>query len=1283
MNLWGALQRFEQLEGFSPAPEQYLPIGQWELLCAAMVLKPASAPTRRGAVILVAFLAFLGVAFIPRVGATTAHSAAALLTISPQTQTHLSGSPATYNLSLSCAGVGGSSCGSAISVRIPLDQSISPSMETDWSYGASSAVSGLISSGPTIDTGTHELVMTLDPTVFVTGVSGTIRLTATPPNSTTPNNTSWSFTPSLESDAFATVTAPKPAVATATAKPQVSVAKSTVDGGSVYLANGQIIFNLAAKCTTPTQGNLYVSTATLVDVLPAGLTYVSSLPTASSVVGQTITWDLRPPEPNLPAGCAAGSGGAATNFKIVTQGPATGVGSMKNTATFSGTGPDATDAAGVTSTASSTKTVATVVNPPIGPGTGYASISKSSLAPLPQAGVSTGNQYISTYPGNWVPLGTNPTYNIGQAAASYQTTVSYSLVGVYQSAIYDPVPCLDTPLSGTRVGYTSASYNAATACAHPAFIVQKFTVSAPGTDTSNGLGQAYLNGWRPQVLLLGGSAPVDVAASGSVSPTASSITFTTVTTAGTIILPPSSYLVGPTMRLTVFGYADPSLAGLNSGLSELENRATVVPQNARCNYQGISGSCQPLNWAASVFTVPPQPMLGIAKSFGTLSGNGNATMQLTGSVATPTALTNNVVLTDWLPRGMSLVNPPASGSFTIASGSNGSSSTTGTITVLNDYQSSGRQLLRITIPASSFSATSGVGYFKISSAANLLTVRVATTTPALYPNTAQIFLYDLGSTTHLASVCGTPSQTSAAVSTATFENDNANDLAGDGNLNEDYCQNLATLSVKANGAFFSLTKTVQGDLDPAAKGPLGIGEASKLGSGLYQLTWSNVGSDVMKNAVVYDLLPHVGDTGVSQLQSLVPRGSEFRPTFLSANSLSPGIVIEYSASSNPCRDEVFPNADNPGCVDDWSTLLPVDLSTVTAVRFSGAGPFAFGQGFDTTITLQVPAGEYNKVAWNSAATNAMDVSNPSTETLPAEPPKVGLRTTTHLGASSVTSLSTTTPEHALSDAVTLSNLGNNSATLDWTLYGPIATETGSCDSLDWSQAPVLQTGTLSVSNDSTTNVGPATLGDVGCYSWGYVITTAGPTVVTIDPGQPGENTLVASHQPRMVTTAGTSGSSTAGWSLHDSVTLTKTGINPASRVATSADLHWSLVGPLAPVNGSCHDVKWSTALQAAAGTVTVTKDGTWSTPDVSVTAPGCYSFGELLEGNSNRSQVLQRPGIEAETVSLTTDPVTTTSTPNEGTIAYTGDRIRLLLPAGFVLSLIGSGLVLLRRRTRA
>ena len=43
-----------------------------------------------------------------------------------------------------------------------------------------------------------------------------------------------------------------------------------------------------------------------------------------------------------------------------------------------------------------------------------------------------------------------------------------------------------------------------------------------------------------------------------------------------------------------------------------------------------------------------------------------------------------------------------------------------------------------------------------------------------------------------------------------------------------------------------------------------------------------------------------------------------------------------------------------------------------------------------SFTVAVPGGDVNQVAWNSAATNATDVSNPANVPLPAEPPKVGL-----------------------------------------------------------------------------------------------------------------------------------------------------------------------------------------------------------------------------------------------------------------------------------------------------
>jgi hypothetical protein len=201
-----------------------------------------------------------------------------------------------------------------------------------------------------------------------------------------------------------------------------------------------------------------------------------------------------------------------------------------------------------------------------------------------------------------------------------------------------------------------------------------------------------------------------------------------------------------------------------------------------------------------------------------------------------------------------------------------------------------------------------------------------------------------------------------------------------------------------------------------------------------------------------------------------------------------------------------------------------------------------------------------------------------------------------------------------------------------------------------------------------------------------VITTPGPITYTIQPGQPEEDTLVTSHQPVMVTAAQVAGDAASGWSLHDSVELTATGIDPDPRTPTSADLQWSLFGPVAPVNGGCTGLDWSAASEVASGTVVVTGDGVWTTQATTVTAPGCYSFGELLVGDQHRAEVLQRPGIEAETVVLSIDPTTTTTTTPSGGgggIAYTGDRIRLLSLGGLLLALIGVVLLLLRRRARA
>ena len=1195
----------------------------------------------------------------------------ALITIGPSSQSHAAGSAQTYDIALSCAGVGGASCGPNIQITIPLSSATTPAMvDPRWKYSATSGTAGLVSSGPTVSG--NNLLLTVNPALFVAGYSGTIRLSVTPPNSVTPNNTSWSLTPSIDSDAISPVTAPNPAASTATAKPQTSISKSTSDGGSVYQVNGTVTYYLDAKCTTPSTGNLFVSTASIVDTLPAGVTYVSSTPAGAVVSGQTVTWEFSDASPStMPAGCSAGASGV-TRYEITATAPPTAAGNLRNTATFAGTGPDATNPSGVTSTSTAQNTIATVSGPPIGPGIGYASITKTALAPLAQAGVTSGNQYIATYAGNWVPLSSAPSYTVGAAAASYQTTVTYGLVGTYESSIYDPVPCLSNPLGGAQVGFGSNSYTGAT-CTSPAFHTQYFTAYSPGYDaTVNGLGRAYDAGWRPIVVLTDGSTHgLDATAPVSSSASTANFAIPAGYSVAMVILPPDPALKNKTLRLTMFGYTDSSLENLNSGVNEIQNTATVVPHYSGCP----AGDCAPRSYPASVFTVPARPTLGISKAFGTRGGgpNGTTVLNLKGSVASATTLSNDVVLADLLPTLMTWSNPVSSANFSIQQAGGTSTLVSATITHDANYQGSGRELIRIRIPLSAFPHS---GTWTITPPTNLLLVNVPSTPPALYANTDQIFLFNYAPA-QINPACNTPTQTNGfALSTATFENANPMDLAGDGKTSENYCQNSASLTVSGTGAAFALTKTVQGDLDAVPRGALGVGTVSPTGFATYGLTWTNVGSDSLNNVVIYDLLPALGDGGVSEGQAPIPRDSQFAPYFVGLGSLPQGVTAEYSQASNPCRDDVFLNSNNPGCVDDWSASPPFDLTTVTGLRFVATGTFAFGQGFQLSITVQIPSGVYNQTAWNSAATNASDVTSPSTIPLPAEPPKVGIRTTSPPNFVSTVSNAVTTAYEPLSDQIAVQGLGTSVGEVDWTLYGPLTPVNGACAGLDWSSAPIDQSGHTRLTNgDETYTIGPADVGAIGCYTWGYSIIDAdySPLPSIIDPGQPGEITLVNAHDPQMSTTAEGVDSSTSGaYLLRDSVRITASGIGIAPQAPSSAVLTWTLYGPIASNGGSCAGLNWAQAPQVATGTIQVTGDGTYLTPQTSVTQHGCYSFSEALSGHATRNAVFQAAGIAEESIIV----------PTPGSIAYTGSFTIPAIILGVVFVGLGGLLLGLRRRAK-
>lgn len=1198
----------------------------------------------------------------------------ALVSISPATQSAPTGVAQSYNIAVSCQGAGGSDCGPQTTITIPLDTTTTPPMtDPGWTYTASSGTAGLITSGPTV-VGSN-LVITLDDTTFISGYSGTVRLLVTPPNNVTPNNTSWSMTPTLSGDNIATVTVPTPANSTATAKPLPSVTKVTADGGSVYQAGGTITYTIKATCSTASAGGLYVSSGSLVDTLPPGVVYQSSSPSGvfDSASG-TITWPYASGT-DAPVGCAAGATGTNTyQVTVVAPSPAPPSTSqpLTNQATFSAVGPDAVNGT-VGGTATASVPVAIVDAPPTSPGTGYSTIAKTSLAPLVQPGV-VGNQYIGTYVGNWVPTSASPSYQAGQAAGSFQTTVTNTMTGTYENDVVDPLPCLSN-VSGNQ--YSSGSASVLSPCSDPAFHTQVISVYSPGFNSpTNGLGAAVASGWRPLAILANGST-VTLQPTGSVGLGANSAYFSIpagdVATVATIELPPDASLENVTEQLTVFGYADSSLGGVNSSLNKLVNTSTTTPV-----LQGIRET--PISATASIFTVPNIVQLGISKSFGSLgSGPGGTTvLTIKGAVNIPQVpLGNDVVLTDLLPLGLTWSNPSASGTFTLTQGAN-SSSVTAPVQNLTNYQGSGRQLIRITIPKASFTTS---GAWVITPPNNFLLMATPSTL-GVYANTDQIFLFGSAPSV-INTACTTPTQTGGGTSSATYQTQNPYDLAGDGNLVENFCQNAANLNVLGQGAAFSLTKTVQGDQDTLAKGALGIGDASPQGSGTYVLNWTNVGSDTLNNATIYDILPYVGDTGVSQGQEATPRGSQFAPILSSVGAIGSGISVEYSFSTNPCRNEVYPNTLNTTCVNDWTSVAPADLSTVKALKFVSTNTYTSGQSFAVSLTVTLPAGAVNQVAWNSAATNAADVTDPSTVPLPAEPPKVGLTASITPTMTSQSSAQATNPNQQVTDLVTIANTGDNSGSLDWSLVGPVAPTNGSCSGVSWTGAAVVDHGTIATDGDGTFTTGPVTLVDPGCYSWVDTLTPttpgAFPGPVDLAAGSAHEVVLVTLYAPTIVTHQTSTENGDGSVDIHDNVTISGSGIGLTPGSPSQGTLTWTLFGPVPSSGGSC-TVSFTGATVVATGTLTVTGDGTYQTPISTISKPGCYTFDEQLAATADSAASSTLPDVSVETIDLPFTPTPTMPTPPQ--LAMTGFDLVGFIEFGALLLFAGGLMTLLERYRR-
>ncbi len=223
-----------------------------------------------------------------------------------------------------------------------------------------------------------------------------------------------------------------------------------------------------------------------------------------------------------------------------------------------------------------------------------------------------------------------------------------------------------------------------------------------------------------------------------------------------------------------------------------------------------------------------------------------------------------------------------------------------------------------------------------------------------------------------------------------YTND-SRDLDGDGNVTERLAEHSTSVFVETGNGVAGLESTmfVRGELDATWTKFPSIGQTVAGGKADYELHVKNIGGIVMRDAVIVDILPVTGDTGVIDLTL---RRSQWSPFLVDAVRAPAGVTVLYSTSRNPSRPELVssgpPGSDNP----QWTSTVPDDITTVRSLKFDMTGLEMYpGDEVVLTWPMRAPWGAptNGEVAWNSFGFVATRADN-GESLLASEPVKTGI-----------------------------------------------------------------------------------------------------------------------------------------------------------------------------------------------------------------------------------------------------------------------------------------------------
>lgn len=935
------------------------------------------------------------------------------------TATQPSGSQFAYRVTYTCDNISASVCGGQPTITIPL--------------GAAASFPKSAFSIPTIpelkswDIVGGNLVLTLND--LQPGASGQIGIALTPPNGTTPNGTTWTWTPQLTFGDGATpsATAPTSVTSTATATTQFTFSKQAA--AAAYRVGDLVTYTFTTYCPGTNTGRQNVDHIVITDVLPSQLDYVSASAPAT-VSGQTVTVNLS--GDTLYAGCGGTNANHVTLVARVNSTAASGT-VVTNRATAVAT-PIGTDPA-ITRSGS---TNFTVIDAAPSPGT----IAKTGFGPLlynvgdsgslvPASGASADGGYRSaTYAGDWVAL----TRLVGawlselRASASYKIQVSYPAAG-QQFDLVDPMPCTSV-VSGT----TYSSGTPGSLCQDPAFnptrvVAWTWTVSEQ-LPSGQGIPAAFV----PQAVLTDGTTVALEKDSFVFSPSDGTngpvqavwrVPAGAVGKVAELRFPHTDGMDATITTFVINGYVD---AARQAG-DIIANTATVSSY--------LPGAATPYDVTktrtGSVYVIDQPRLLSWAAGGMFTAATGVGSNVATFGVKSPVPATADLVQTIILPPDMT---DTTGGSVRLTPYTTALVPTDASVlapfTVPTESQTdpaTGATILRFRVPVDKLNAlltATGGG------------VNFDATLPYQLqaPGTYAFKQWGTWGDEPQDSPC---LQGNRTTDSADVDRNAATTSGCYYTKNIVWSPNVTSDSVR-------LTKTVKGSSDAAFKAYPGVGTVPALGgSATYRLAWVNQSVSDMKDVVVYDVLPRVGDTGTIAATAQRPRGSQFTPALTGLGALPAGVSVQYSTATNPCRPEVL--ASNPGCVDDWTATAPADLSTVTALKLVAAGPFATSAGFSLEVNMTTPAIESTQVAWNTAASRATSAA--TGVNLPiAETSKVGIARSdlAHLDLDKTTTTTTAKVGDLVTYTVTGFNDGSvtltNAQLVDELPAGVTVTDTG-------------------------------------------------------------------------------------------------------------------------------------------------------------------------------------------------------------------------------------------------